>query len=138
MAAAATTPADAELVLERQIAAAVTTVNREWLHDAKLERSDHINFLTGQLAFRLEKLIWANPLGRLEVSYPASPWESFRAAYFPKSRLGRWFLRRKPIRETTVVKSAYAAFPEAHITYPDTLGKMVMVVRDGALISKEN
>lgn len=132
--AEATIPTDAELTLERECAVAIERVNPEWLRDAKLERSDHINFITGQLAFRLQKLIWANPLGRLEVSTPASPWEHFRAVYFPRTRLGRWFLRRKPIREHTTVKSAYAAFPEAHIVYPDHLGKMVMVIRDGAII----
>lgn len=132
-----TIPTGDELVLEKQIAAAITVVNREWLHDAKLERAEHVNFITGQLAFRLEKLIWANPLGRLEVSYPASPWEHFRSVYFPRTRLGRWFLQRKPVRETTVIKSAYATFPEAHIAYPKELGRPVMVIRDGVLI-KEN
>lgn len=134
--AEATIPTDAELTLERECAVALTKIDRAILEDTKLYRSEVFRYAANELVFRLEKLIWANPLGRLEVSTPASPWEHFRAVYFPRTRLGRWFLRRKPIREHTTVKSAYAAFPEAHIVYPDHLGKMVMVIRDGAIINK--
>jgi hypothetical protein len=122
---------DAEILsLERISAAALARVHREFLHDAHLTVSDSMYFITNELALKLEKHIWANPLGRLEVSYPATPWEHFRATYFPKTPIGRWFLKRKPVRKTCVVRSAYAAFPEAHVRYPDELRRCVMMLRE--------
>lgn len=120
-----------ELKFERHVATAVQAVNKELLYDAKLERSDLAVASANQLVLRLEKLIWANPLGRLSVEYPSTPWEHFRETYFPKLRLGRWFLKRKPVRKTAVVRSAYAAFPKAHIAWPDPpLGKPTIILRD--------
>lgn len=120
-----------EVVFERQVACVIETVSKAFLYDTKLERSDLVNFVAGQLTYRLEKLIYAHRLGRLEVEYPATPWEHFRDAHFPKTRLGRWFLKRKPVRKTAVVKSAFAAFPEAHVAWPDPpLGRPTIILRD--------
>lgn len=130
-------PTGDEITLTLHHAVAMHSIKREWLDDVKLEHSEALSFVADELVFKLEKMIWANPLGRIEASYPASAWEHFRATYFPRYRLGRWFLRRKPVRETTVVKSAHAMFPEAHIAYPDSLGRPVMVVRDGSFIKED-
>ena len=77
-------------------------------------------------------MIYEHRLGRLEVEYPTTPWEHFRDAHFPKTRLGRWFLKRKPVRKTAVVKSAFAAFPEAHMhmRFPEQLGPPTIILRD--------
>jgi hypothetical protein len=133
----AAVPTRDEITLTLHHAIAMHSIKREWLDDVKLERSEALSFVADELVFRLEKMLWANPLGRIEVSHPASPWEHFRATYFPHLRLGRWFLRRKPVRETTIVKSAYAIFPEAHIAYPDSLGRPVMIIHDGKLIKED-
>jgi len=120
-----------EVVFERQVACAVQRINKAFLRDTKLECSELVNFVAGELVYRLEKLIYAHPLGRLVVEYPATPWEHFRDTHFPNTRLGRWFLKRKPVRKTAVVKSAYAAFPEAHMAWPDPpLGKPTIILRD--------
>lgn len=119
-----------EVRFQRHVAAAVTLINRDLLHDANLERSDIVQMTANQLAMRLEKLIYAHPLGRLVVEYPATPWEHFRDTYFHKSLVGRWFLKRRPVRKTAVVKSAFATFPEAHIAWPDSLGPVTITLRD--------
>jgi len=121
---------DLEVVFEKHIAVSLTTINPELLHDAKLEQSALTNFVAGQLVYRLEKLIYAHPLGRMVVEYPATPWEHFRETYFPKTAVGRWFLKRKPVRKTAVVKSAFASFPEAHIAWPPSLGPVTIQLRD--------
>jgi hypothetical protein len=119
-----------EVTFEKHVAVALTLVNKNLLQDAKLERSDLVRMTANQLALRLEKLIYAYPLGRMVVEYPATPWEHFRETYFPKTAVGRWFLKRKPVRKTAVVKSAFASFPEAHIAWPPTLGPATIQLRD--------
>lgn len=119
-----------DVVFEKHVAVALTLVNKNLLQDAKLERSDLVRMTANQLALRLEKLIYAHPLGRMVVEYPATPWEHFRETYFPKTALGRWFLKRKPVRKTAVVKSAFASFPEAHIAWPPSLGPVTIQLRD--------
>lgn len=119
-----------DIEFKKHVAVALTSIRRELLHDAKLEQSALVAFTANELTLKLEKLIYANPLGRLEVSYPATPWEHFRATYFSQFALGRWFLRRKPIRETTVVKSAFATFPEAHIVFPPEFGRPTITLHN--------
>ncbi len=125
-----TIDADVELILKRETAVAVTSVDRRFLDDAELEISDIAQFAAGQLVLRLSKLIYTNPLGLFEVEYPATPWEHFRAVYFKRNRLGRWFLRRKPVRMHYERRSAAVSFPESTHVFPDTLGKPVILVRD--------
>lgn len=115
---------------EKHVAVALTFVNKGLLHDAKLERTDIARMTANQLAWRLEKLIYAYPLGRMVVEYPATPWQHFRDTYFPRFAAGRWFLKRKPVRTTAVVKSAFASFPEAHIAWPPELGPVTIQLRD--------
>lgn len=121
-----------EFVLKRQIGAAIQNIDKAFLYDTKLESADLPNIIANQLVYRLEKLIYEHRLGRLEVEYPTTPWEHFRDAHFPKTRLGRWFLKRKPVRKTAVVKSAFAAFPEAHMhmRFPEQLGPPTIILRD--------
>src|SRR5512146_2543498 len=113
-----------DVTFEKHVAVALSVINKNLLHDAKLERSDIATMAANQLALRLEKLIYAHRLGRMVVEYPATPWEHFRETYFSKIAVGRWFLKRKPVRKTAVVKSAFAAFPETHIVWPSALGPM--------------
>lgn len=121
--------------LTREIAAALIVVNRELLTaGTKLEVSDTINFMANQLAVRLEKLIYTSPLGLFEVEYPATPWEHFRAVHFPKTSLGRWFLRRKPVRMHYERRSVAVSFPESQYeVYPTELGRPVYLIRGEAM-----
>lgn len=119
-----------DIEFKKHVAVALLNVRRELLHDAKLDQFALTRLTANELTLRLEKLIYANPLGRLEVSYPASPWEHFRAMHFSRFALGRWFLRRKPVRETTVVKSAFALFPEAHIVLPEEFGRPTIALHN--------
>lgn len=124
------TPLPERIVFERQVAAVLAHVNKEFLRNTKLDSSDAARLAADELVLRLEAHIWANPLGRMYVSYPASPWEHFRATYFHRNRLGRWLIRRKPIRFHWEVRSALASFPEAHMALPPKLGRRVMILRD--------
>lgn len=130
-------PEAEEIVFEKQVAVAVSAIRKEFLHDATLDRSELVRFTVDELVLRLEKLIWANPLGRMVISYPATPWEHFRATYFHRNRLGRWLVKRRPLRFHYEVKSALAAFPESHQVWPDTLGRRVFILRDAAVLPQE-
>lgn len=124
-----TTPAGDGLTLKREVAAALTTIDKRILNDTKLERSEVIRFAANQLVLRLEKLIYTSPLGLFEVEYPAGPWEHFRAVYFKRFALGRWFLRRRPVRMHYERRSAAVSFPESTRVFPEELGKPVILVR---------
>lgn len=119
------------LILEGELAAAMVAINRDLLNNSNIEVSEVAMFTANQLVARLEKMLYVNPLGRLEVEYPATPWEHFRAEHFPKTRLGRWLLRRKPVRMHCEVRSCAVAFPETTAAiYPTSLGKPVFVTRE--------
>jgi hypothetical protein len=122
--------ADGDLILKREVAAALVALKRPLLNDTKLEVSDVIKLATDELVLRLEKFIYTSPLGVFEVEYPAGPWEHFRAVYFKRFALGRWFLRRKPVRMHYERRSAAVSFPESTQVFPDDLGKPVILVRD--------
>jgi hypothetical protein len=122
--------ADGDLILKREVAAALVALKRPLLNDTKLEVSDVIKLATDELVLRLEKFIYTSPLGVFEVEYPAGPWEHFRAVYFKRFALGRWFLRRKPVRMHYERRSAAVSFPESTWVFPDDLGKPVILVRD--------
>lgn len=119
-------------VLTREIAAALCLVNRElFTAGTNVEISDAIRFTANQLAIRLEKLLYTSPLGLFEVEYPASPWEHFRAVHFKRNPLGRWLLRRKPVRMHYERRSVAVSFPESQFEiYPTNLGRPVYVVRE--------
>lgn len=79
---------------------------------------------------------------RVIVTYPASGWDAFKRDAAPRlGRLGRWWLRRHPVRLTArVVREAWgvtfrewATFPEASIVYPRELG--AVHVRQSASIT---
>lgn len=123
-------PAEGDLVLKRETAAALALVSRNLLNDTTLEISDVAKLAANQLTLRLEKLIYTSPLGIFEVEYPAGPWEHFRAVYFERFALGRWFLRRKPVRMHYERRPAAVSFPESTRVFPDDLGKPVILVRD--------
>lgn len=122
--------AEGDLELKREVAAALTTIDRPLLNDTKLERSEVVRFAADQLVLRLEKFLYTSPLGIFEVEYPAGPWEHFRAVYFKRFALGRWFLRRRPVRMHYERRSAAVSFPESTRVFPDELGKPVILVRD--------
>lgn len=116
--------------LQREVAAAVVAVHKAFLNDTEVHVSDTLRFIRDQLVVRLEKFLYLNPLGKMVVEYPATPWEHFRAVHFPKTRLGRRLLRRKPVRMHYVVRSAAVAFPEAAMIFPTALGRPVFVTRE--------
>lgn len=121
----------AELALSVQHLAHTTRFSAEVLSAMKLRRSDALGFVAEQSVYRMDAYIFSNPLGRIEVGYPATPYEHFRQKYFPRlGPLGRWLLRRRPIRQTWVVKSAAAVFPEAHIPLPQQLGQRNFITYD--------
>lgn len=122
-------PSDEDLKLRCETAVALVSLKRPLLADAKLEVSEFVNMAADELTLKLEKLIYTSPLGILEVEYPAGPWEHFRAVYFKRSRLGRWFLRRKPVRMHYERRSAAVAFPESTRVFPDDLGKPIILIR---------
>lgn len=122
--------AEGDLELKREVAAALVTIKRPVLNDTKLEVSDMVRLASDELVLRLEKFIYTSPLGVFEVEYPAGPWEYFRAVYFKRFALGRWFLRRRPVRMHYERRSAAVSFPESTRAFPDDLGKPVILVRD--------
>lgn len=119
-----------DLTLKREVAVALTTIKRPILNNTTLEVSDLSRMATDELVLRLEKFLYSSSLGVFEVEYPAGPWEHFRAVYFERSRLGRWFLRRKPVRMHYERKSAAVSFPESTRVFPADLGKPVILIRD--------
>lgn len=122
--------AEGDLQLKREIAADIIAINRPLLNDTSLEVSDAVKMATDALVLRLEKFLYASELGVFEVEYPAGPWEYFRAVYFERSTIGRWFLRRKPVRMHYERRSAAVSFPESTRVFPDDLGKPIYLIRD--------
>lgn len=122
--------AEGDLILKREVAAALVAIKRPLLNDTKLEVSDVVRLASDELVLRLEKFLYSSALGVFEVEYPAGPWEHFRAVYFKRSPLGRWFLRRRPVRMHYERKSAAVSFPESTRVFPDDLGKPVILIRD--------
>lgn len=119
-------------ILTREVAATICVVNRELFSaGTNVEVSTALSLAANQLAFKLEKLVYTSPVGLFEVEYPASPWEHFRAVHFKRNALGRWFLRRKPVRMHYERRSVAVSFPEAQFEiYPTELGRPVYLVRD--------
>lgn len=117
-----------ELVLKRYEYAIQRHISAGLLRGTSMELSDVADLSARAAAVTLRKAIYGNPLGRIEYSFPASPWEHIRQAYFPKSRLGRWFLKRRPVRMAYHVASAAAMFPEAHMNYPEHLGEVTLLM----------
>lgn len=118
------------LTLQRTVAMSVLAISKPLLNDTEVSVSEAVRFTTNELVVRLEKFLLVNPLGKLVVEYPATPWEHFRAVHFPKLGLGRWFLRRKPVRMHYEVRSAAASFPNAAMVFPTSLGQAVFVTRE--------
>lgn len=77
---------------------------------------------------------------RLRVYVPASWWQHFRQDVYPKlGRLGRWLLRRKPVRTKEIVKyetlvanfKQYATYPASDLVMaPKEIHKNIIVLKE--------
>lgn len=79
--------------------------------------------ITGQLIYKLEAEVLSRPLGQIVYSFPATPWDHWKEKWLPRlGRVGRWYLRRHPVRESAKAFSAAALYPHANVRTPDNFG----------------
>lgn len=109
-----------ELVLDMIQHAELGTFSREAF---RAKTSDALGFELNQMVMRLSTFVLADQRGHGTVTFPATTWDMAKARALPKlGRIGRWYLRRHPVREHSVGLKSYLAFPKADIPYPAKLG----------------
>ena len=92
--------------LERLTATAMEVVSAEYR-----AHIDHDNIMRG-LAYRLDRIVWANKIGEELESWPADWWEAVKERWFPK-----WALRRWPVRYRHLSLKAYHAYPSLNLQH---------------------
>jgi len=131
-------PAPPETItLEKQKVASFTMRHPQVSADMKYEESDSVSafFMRGYVLERLETFIYGNSIGRIEYSFPATWWDHFKRDTLNRFALGRWYVRRHPVRLAWDVKSARTMFPQNQIL-PKELGPLVFSVDDDLVATR--
>lgn len=120
-----------DVTLDRQKVASFVARHPQFMADMKYEESDSVSdfFMRGYVLERWESFIYGNTVGRIEYSFPATWWDHFKRDTLTRFALGRWYVRRHPVRLSWDVKSARTLFPQNQII-PKELGPMVFSVED--------
>ncbi|HTU15653.1 MAG TPA: hypothetical protein VMF31_10670 [Solirubrobacterales bacterium] len=112
-----------EILLRKIKYAIVGNLGSSVVDSAELRQMQDL--MMDRMAYRLQVELLSNELGRIVFTFPATPWDHWKRDWLPRlGRLGRWYLRRHPIRESASVTSASATFPKAHVAYPKELGEI--------------
>lgn len=107
--------------------------NRVAFSKEVLAQSDARMMMDNQMDRAIVELsvqVLSNPSGRIDYSFPATPWDHWKREWLPRlGPLGKWYLKRHPVRLSHDVKSAIALYPEATIAYPEGLGPVKFLIQ---------
>ena len=117
-----------KVTLERQKVASFVQTHPQFMADMKITEGA-VDFIHGIVVTRFESFIYGNSVGRIEYSFPATWWDHFKREVLLRSAIGRWYVRRHPVRLSWSVKSARTMFPQNEIR-PPGLGPPVYHVDD--------
>lgn len=70
-----------------------------------------------EMIYHIERHVWAEDVGNIAISYPATWWDHFKARFFP-----RWALERWPVRWRSEERFITAYYPTFAPPENDKLG----------------
>jgi hypothetical protein len=91
--------------------------------------------LSGRMVAELRAAVYARTLDRqtvtLGVDTPTSPWQAFKERRFDRNPIGRWWLRRWPVRhdhfESSHTFTVRETYPDATFVLPPEFGAAHLV-----------
>lgn len=111
------------IMLERLKVAGITNISNVLLDSAEVSVSETMTMAMDQTMIRLATRVLAHDQGKVTITFPATWWDHLKRDRISKIPLvGRWYVRRHPVRESAIPLRRWAKFPGAEIAYPRGLG----------------